>query len=127
MTRRLLLVVAVSIFSNMELRAADNESRDALDEVNKKRATRGLPPYKYDKDLTDAAYECAKFRAAHLMFGHTSDDHSFSRIPVVTAGCAAYPDRYGWLSCCIWENHKYAGAAWVRGRDGKRYMHIFLR
>lgn len=127
MKRRMFLAAVAGLFLNMPLGAADNECKDALDEVNKKRATRGLPAYKFDQDLTNAAYECAKYRAARLMFGHTPNDHAYCAVPVASAGCAAYEDRYGWLSCCIWENHTYAGAAWVRGKDGKRYMHLFVR
>ena len=44
-----------------------------------------------------------------------------------SAGCAAYPASYGWLSCDIWEPNVYAGAAWAPGRDGKRYTHMFVR
>ncbi|MFO0822760.1 MAG: hypothetical protein U0792_06510 [Gemmataceae bacterium] len=44
-----------------------------------------------------------------------------------SAGCAAYPASYGWMSCCVYDNYTYAGAAWVTGRDGKRYMHLFVR
>lgn len=105
----------------------------ALAEVNAKRATRGLPPYIYDAGLNQAAEAAAKFRAERLMFGHVMDtglgDMRFlpPGVKAATAGCAAYPDRYGWMSCCIWERHRYAGAAWVRGKDGKRYMHLFVR
>jgi hypothetical protein len=31
------------------------------------------------------------------------------------------------MSCCVYENYTYAGAAWVSGRDGRRYMHLFVR
>jgi hypothetical protein len=104
-----------------------NEVADALEEVNAKRATRGLRPFIKDAGLTVAAYECAKYRAKHLMFGHTSNDFNFSKVQCESTGCAAYEDRYGWMSCCMWENYTYAGAAWVRGKDGKRYMHLFVR
>ena len=102
---------------------------DALDEVNAKRAARGLRPYVRDEGLTQAARACAAFRAGHRLFGHTSNDFSF--VPPGTAassaGCAAYPASYGWMSCCVYENYTYGGAAWVMGPDGQRYMHLFVR
>lgn len=102
---------------------------DGLDEVNAKRAQRGLRPFVRDDNLTQAARACAGFRASRGLFGHTSNDFSF--VPpgasASSAGCAAYPASYGWLSCCTFENYTYAGAAWVTGNDGKRYMHLFVR
>jgi hypothetical protein len=102
---------------------------DGLDEVNAKRMARGLRPYVRDDGLTAAARACAAFRAQHGLFGHTGNDFAF--LPAgsfaATAGCAAYPASYGWMSCCIYENYTYAGAAWVTGADGRRYMHLFLR
>ena len=105
----------------------------ALAEVNAKRASRGLPPFVYDEGLTQAAEACAKYRAERLMFGHAMDHPlgDFRFLPrgvrAASAGCAAYPDRYGWMSCCTNDRYRFAGAAWVRGRDGKRYMHLFVR
>jgi uncharacterized protein YkwD len=102
---------------------------DGLDEVNAQRARRGLRPFVRDEGLTQAARACAGFRANHGLFGHTSNDFAF--VPAgsyaSSAGCAAYPASYGWMSCCVYENYTYAGAAWVTGRDGKRYMHLFVR
>jgi hypothetical protein len=102
---------------------------DGLDEVNAQRAARGLRPFVRDDGLTQAARACAQYRAAHLMFGHTSNDFAFVPAGAYarSAGCAAYPAGYGWMSCCVYENATYAGAAYVTGRDGKRYMHLFVR
>jgi hypothetical protein len=102
---------------------------DGLDEVNAKRAARGLRPFIRDESLTHAARACASFRAMHLTFGHTSNDFAFvpAGASAASAGCAAYPASYGWMSCCTYEGYTYAGAAWVTGRDGKRYMHLFVR
>jgi hypothetical protein len=109
--------------------AQSAQSHDALDEVNAARAARGLQPFIRDNNLTAGALNVAGFRAERLMAGHTSND--FSGLPVgVTAsasGCAAWPASMGWGSCCTYENHRYAGAAWCVGRDGKRYMHLFVR
>jgi hypothetical protein len=101
----------------------------ALQELNAARARRGLPPYKEDKKLTVAATRAAQYRAAHLIAGHADSDFKFlpqgAFAPV--AGCGALDDSWGWATCCMYENWRYAGAAWVRGRDGKRYMHVFCR
>ena len=108
---------------------AGGSDGDGLDEVNAKRAAHGLRPFMRDESLTQAARVCAQFRAANGLFGHTSNDFAF--VPAGTlatsAGCAAYPAGYGWMSCCVYENYTYAGAAWVTGRDGRRYMHLFVR
>lgn len=102
---------------------------DGLDEVNAKRAARGLRPFVRDEGLTQAARACAAFRAERGLFGHTGNDFAF--VPpgasASSAGCAAYPASYGWMSCCVYESYTYAGAAWVTGRDGRRYMHLFVR
>jgi hypothetical protein len=102
---------------------------DGLDEVNAKRASRGLRPFIRDEGLTQAARSCAAFRAERRLFGHTSNDFSFvpAGSSASSAGCAAYPASYGWMSCCVYENYTYAGAAWVTGSDGQRYMHLFVR
>jgi hypothetical protein len=102
---------------------------DALDEVNATRAARGLRPYIRDENLTAAAAGCAEFRAARLMAGHTSND--FAALPAGTtasaSGCAAWPVGMGWGSCCTYEGYTYAGASYTMGRDGNRYMHLFVR
>ncbi len=105
---------------------------EALGEVNAKRAARGLRPLIMDPNLTIAAQRTASFRARNLLFGHvTGGSGDFGFLPpgtnAASAGCAAYPESYGWLSCCTYEGYTYGGAAWALGRDGKRYMHLFVR
>ena len=104
-------------------------SADGLDEVNAVRAARGLRPFVRDNELTRAAAGCADFRAARLISGHTSND--FTALPsgayAAATGCAAWTPDWGWGSCCTYENWTYAGAAWTTGRDGRRYMHLFVR
>jgi hypothetical protein len=102
---------------------------DGLDEVNAKRAARGLRPFVRDEGLTQAAHACAAFRAARGMFGHTSNDFNFcpAGVSASSAGCAAYPASYGWMSCCVYDNYTYGGAAWVTGADGRRFMQLFVR
>lgn len=104
-------------------------SNDALNEVNAARRRAGKRPFIHDPLLTIAAQKCASIRASRLIAGHLSND--FSYVPAggfaSSAGCGAMEDSWGWGTCCTYENYTYAGAAWVRGRDGKRYMHLFVR
>jgi hypothetical protein len=101
----------------------------ALAEVNAARAVRGLRPFVEDPDLTTAARGAAEFRAANLMAGHTANDFTFvpSGSSASAAGCAAWEPGMGWGSCCTYDSFTYAGAAWSLGRDGRRYMHLFVR
>jgi hypothetical protein len=102
---------------------------DGLDELNALRAEHGLPALQYDEGLARAAGGCAIYRAQRLMTGHTSND--FAALPAgvqaAAAGCAAWPPQWGWGSCAKFKNWRYAGAAWVMGRDGRRYMHTFYK
>jgi hypothetical protein len=104
-------------------------AEDALAEVNAARAARGLPPFQRDEGLMQAAYSCAQARAAALCVGHTRND--FAALPpgstARATGCAAWVPSFGWGSCCTYERYTYAGAAIVMGRDGRRYMHLFVR
>ena len=105
------------------------DSTDALDEVNAARAARGLRPFTRDDGLTQAAKACAAYRAKRLIAGHSPDDFRFvpngSRASAAGAGAGA--DSFGWLTCCSWEPWTYAGAAWSRGADGRRFMSLFVR
>ena len=109
--------------------SASEGSDDALDEVNAYRAKRGLTPFKHDALLTQAALACAKLRAASHIHGHLASD--FDHLPpgahADAAGCGALEDSWGWGTCCMDDNYSTAGAAWVRGSDGRRYMHLFVR
>jgi hypothetical protein len=102
---------------------------EALDEVNATRAARGLPPFVKDDGLTQAAVGAAKYRAEHLMAGHTSNDFAFlpAGASAPAAGCAAWEPSLGWGSCCTYDSYTYAGAAYAYGSDGRRYMHLFVR
>jgi hypothetical protein len=101
----------------------------ALEEVNAARAARGLRPFVEDPSLTEAADAAAAYRADRFIAGHTGNDFAFlpNGAQATASGCAAWPDHFGWGSCCTYENWTYAGAGWVRGRDGRRYMHLFVR
>jgi len=102
---------------------------EALDEVNAARAARGLRPFVKDDGLTQAAVAAATFRATGLIAGHTANDFGFlpAGASAPAAGCAAWEPSLGWGSCCTYEAYTYAGAAWVLGSDGRRYMHLFVR
>jgi hypothetical protein len=104
-------------------------SEDALEEVNAARKARGLPPYLLDWQLNDAAHACADYRAKYLIQGHTQNDFGFLKggATARAAGCAAWAPAWGWGSCCAYERWTYAGAAYSVGRDGRRYMHLFVR
>lgn len=109
--------------------ATIGQAETPMQELNRQRAQRGLPPYKEDPKLTEAAQRAADYRAKYLMFGHTSNDFQFLE-PGITAqasGCAAYPKAYGFMACACYEHYRYAGAAVSYGKDGKRYCHLFVR
>lgn len=109
--------------------ASDVVAIESLAEVNTARAKRHLPAFVYDDGLATGAAKCATYRAMHLIDGHTKNDFSFlpANVWADGAGCAAWYDMYGWGACFTYENYRYAGAAWARGSDGKRYMHLFVK
>jgi len=105
-------------------------ANDALVEVNNARAQNGLPPYVYDPGLAQAASQAAATRAASLTEGHTANDFSYlpAGATARAAGCAAWPPSMGWGACATLDTgFTHAGAAYVIGRDGRRYMHAFYR
>ena len=110
--------------------ATASGSDDALNEVNAARAQRGLKPFLPDPLLNQAAQACAKQRCARLINGHLPES-DFKYLPAGAsanaAGCGALEPSWGWGTCCTYDNYTYAGAAWVMGPDGKRYMHLFVR
>ncbi|MCE9547178.1 MAG: hypothetical protein K8T25_17020 [Planctomycetia bacterium] len=114
---------------SLAVAAQAHAATNALDEVNAVRVKRGLPKFVPDEELSKAAAKCADYRAAHLIAGHTSNDFSFvpAGSSASAAGCAAWSPQDGWGACCTYENFKVAGAAWSQGRDGRRYMHLFVR
>lgn len=106
-------------------------SDDALDEVNAERAKRGLRPFINDPLLNKAAQAAARQRAARRIHGHLPES-DFSYVPAggqaSAAGCGALELSWGWGTCCTYESQwTYAGAAYVMGNDGLRYMHLFVR
>lgn len=109
---------------------AESEATDALAEVNAERAKRGLRAFIEDIQLTQAARKAARQRASRGIDGHLPES-DFTCLPAGAhadaAGCGALDDSWGWGTCCTYDNYTHAGAAWVRGTNGKRYMHLFVR
>lgn len=128
-----MFLTATVLMLTVPAAAKETKVHDALEWVNRTRAQKGLPPFKRDEKLSQAAKAAAKFRAERGIEGHTSNDFSF--VPqgghAASAGCAAWPlnGPFGkmWGSCCSEDNYRYAGAAWAKGHRNKRYMHLFVR
>jgi len=118
---------ATNVATNKNLQGVD----DAMDEVNAKRAMKGLPPLRKDPLLSKAALACAKQRAARNIHGHLPES-DFSYLPsgasATVGGCGALDDSWGWETCA-YDSLQYTigGAAWVRGPGGLRFMHFFAR
>ncbi|XZE20517.1 CAP domain-containing protein [Pirellulaceae bacterium SH449] len=121
--------VTVTEATSARVIVPEAEVNEALAEVNAARARRGLRPFIHDPLLTQAAQQCAQIRASRRIAGHLPND--FAYLPAGStarsAGCGAMESSWGWGTCCTYENYTYAGAAWVMGNDGKRYMHLFVR
>ncbi len=107
---------------------ASAEPVDALAELNADRAKRGLPAYQRDEALTQAASAAATYRAERLMSGHTGNDFAFlpTGVKADAAGCAMWKDGFG---ACTMHSTEYttAGAAFVIGKNGMRFCHLFVR
>lgn len=92
-------------------------------------------PFIRDRLLTLAAARAARHRADRGMEGHTENDFAFlDGAHADSAGCGAWQvgivttDGCTFGTCCMdSREHRYGGAAWVMGSDGRRYMHLFVR
>lgn len=125
MTTRIILFAALIL----ACLAAPVLGADALAEVNAAREARGLRPFIRDDGLVAAAEAAARFRAERLLAGHSQNDFAFlpAGCTASAAGCGAMDSSWGFQACAMYENHTHAGAASVRGRDGKIYHHLFVR
>lgn len=117
---------------NTSRSTSSSGSDDSLDEVNRARALRGLRPFINDSLLNQGARLCARLRAQQHIHGHLGGNMSdFACLPqgveMSAAGAGALTPDWGWGTCCTYENYQYAGAAWVMGSDGLRYMSLFVR
>jgi hypothetical protein len=125
MTQKIFFVLSlVFVFHN----CASIAGVDALDEVNRARAAKGLRPYIRDAALTQGASACADFRAARRIEGHTASDFAFlpAGAHAKVGGCGALELSWGWGTCATFENWTYAGAAYAWGSDNQRYMQLFV-
>lgn len=111
---------------------------EALAEVNAARARRGLPAFIRDEGLTAGAMQCAKIRAAGRVKGHLGWNgcpiqySDFACMPLGyprprATGAGALAPSWGWVTCATYDRYTYGGAAYVTGRDGLRYMSLFVR
>src|SRR5918994_5158912 len=121
------LVLALPSLALAEEVRAVASAQQVLDEVNAARSARGLRPFILDENLARGASACAVYRARHRMDRHTPNDFAFLPPGAVAraGGCAAWPAGMGWGSCCTFDNHQFAGAAFCVGPGGKRYMPLF--
>lgn len=111
--------------------ALADEPYDAMMELNRIRASKGLRPFIRDEGLTRGAMSAAKFRADRLIKGHTRPAGSdFGFLPrgvsadaTGAGGCAPF---WGFMACCDDENWRFAGAATCKGADGRLYHHLFV-
>lgn len=115
-------------------------AQESLKEVNACRAKRGLRPFIFDANLTLAAKHVAKYRAKHNISGHIGGNLSdFHFVPQysngkkvynlssLAAGCGCWNVNEGWGTCCMYDTkYRYAGA-YAEVKNGKRFMHIFVR
>lgn len=127
---RTIAIAAVAVLmAGIGQAALADEPHEALAEVNAQRRARGLRPFICDEGLTIAAEGAAKFRADRLIEAHTQNDFRFlpRGVKADAAGCAAWPKGSGFGSCCIYDNYRYCGAAYCYGRNGLRFMHVFVR
>ena len=115
--RNVLLVIAL-VFST------GTAFGDGMDEVNEWRRRSGLPVFIEDPAMTQFAAMKARYRAErNLRDGH--------RGPSAPAGWhegtgEAQP-MWGWLTCEMESDFKYAGAAMCVGVDGTRFMVLVCR
>ena len=85
-----------------------------------------------DEGLTEAALAAATFRANHHISGHIPGQHGdFAYLPAGVkadaAGAGALTPDWGFATCAMYDSYEYAGAAWIKGNDGKLYCHLFVR
>lgn len=107
---------------------------DALDELNRQRAQRGLRPYLRCPGLSQAASACVEFRAKRRHHGHVSGGMGdFQFVPqgyhCDATGAEAPGQNYppGFWTCAMYDNYTYAGAARAFDESGDQYMQLMVR
>jgi len=98
-----------------------------VDEVNLWRAKNGLKPFVEVPWMTEFAQEKAEWRAARLMQSTLTDGHKGPKCPSgCREGTGTGEPWWGWITCCMDESGKYAGAGVAIGGDGERRMVLIV-
>jgi len=123
-TARIMIALAVGgAVALMWMVASRLSEASGMDEVNYWRTANGLKPFREVPWMKAFAQTKAEYRAARLL----KDGHDGPRCP---AGCregtAEATAEFGWLSCCMEETGKWAGAGLAIGADGDRYMVLIV-
>lgn len=94
-----------------------------MDEVNAWRRKNGLLPFREVPWMTSMAQKKAEYRAARLL----KDGHQGPKCPTgCREGTGEAIPWWGWLTCCMEETGKWAGAGVAIGADGERYMVLIV-
>ena len=92
---------------------------DGMDEVNEWRRKSGLPPFVEDAEMTKFARMKARYRAERNL----QDGHQGPKPPTSWhEGTGEATPEWGWLTCEMESDFKYAGAAFVCGA-GRKALH----
>ena len=99
--------------------ACSSSPATAMREVNYWRERNGLPAFVEVPWITASAQHKAEYRAARGL----KDGHAGRRHPTgCREGTGEAKPMWGWLTCCMEETGRYAGAGVAIGADGERYM-----
>ena len=97
---------------------------DGMAEVNEWRRRSGLPPFIEDPQMTAFATSKARYRAERGL----QNGHQGPKPPAGWhEGTGEATASWGWLTCEMESQFKYAGAGICVGADGKRYMVLVCR
>jgi len=97
---------------------------DGLDEVNEWRRRCGLRPFVEDPEMTRFAKMKARYRAERNL----RDGHQGPKPPMHWhEGTGEATPQWGWLTCEMESDYRYAGAGVCVGADGTRYMVLVCR
>ncbi|MEM8671591.1 MAG: CAP domain-containing protein [Planctomycetota bacterium] len=97
---------------------------DGMDEVNEWRRRTGLPPFIEDPKMTEFAKAKARYRAERGL----QNGHQGPKAPSGWhEGTGEATASWGWLTCEMESQFKYAGAGMCVAPDGTRYMVLVCR
>jgi hypothetical protein len=115
---RFVIIAAILVATQATVRA------DAIEEVNEWRRRTGLPLFIEDPEMTKFAAMKARYRAEHNL----RDGHQGPQPPGGWhEGTGEAMPSWGWLTCEMESDFKYAGAAMCVGRGGTRFMVLVCR